>query len=410
MTRRIERKGGARGDDAAPEIDLLGGSFYAADPYPAFAWMRRNAPVYRDEKSDIWGIARYEDVRAAGQDPQTFSSTGGSRPGMPLPHMIDMDAPEHRRRRRLVSAGFTPEAVRAREPRIREVCDDIIDAVCERGRCDLVTDVAAPLPLVMIADMLGFAPGDWGKLLAWSDTMLMSQGSPDPAALDKATAAFIEWDGYIRDLIDERRRSGSTDDLLGILVHAEIDGTGLDDASLVHEALLILIGGDETTRHVISGGMEALLRRPDQFEALRADRSLLPGAVEEMLRWVSPIKNMNRTATRDVELRGETIHAGDNVLLLYPSANRDETVFSDPERFDVRRHPNDHVAFGFGAHLCLGHRLARAELTGMVDRLLDRLPDLRLASDEDLPRRVSNFIVGFESIPVAFTPTEAGAR
>jgi cytochrome P450 family 142 subfamily A polypeptide 1 len=391
-------------DVPAPAIDLMSGDFYAGDPFPAFAWMRTHAPAYHDEHGDIWGIARYEDVRAAGQDPQTFSSAGGSRPGMPLPHMIDMDAPEHRRRRRLVSAGFTPEAVRAREARIRQVCDDIIDTVCERGTCDLVADIAAPLPLVMIADMLGFAPSDWAKLLEWSDTMLMSQGSPDPTALDKATAAFIEWDGYIRDLIAERRSSGSTDDLLGVLVHGEIDGEGLDDASLVHEALLILIGGDETTRHVISGGMEALLRRPDQFEALRADRSAVPGAVEEMLRWVSPIKNMNRTTTRDVELHGETIPAGANVLLLYPSANRDETIFTHPDRFDIGRHPNDHLAFGFGAHLCLGHRLARAELHAMVDRLLDRLPDLHLTSDE-LPRRVSNFIVGFESMPVAFTST-----
>ncbi len=392
-------------DVAAPDIELLGGQFYAGDPYPAFAWMREHAPVYHDERGGIWGLSRYEDVRAAGQDPQTFSSTGGSRPGIPLPHMIDMDAPEHRRRRRLVSAGFTPEAVRARGERIREVCDQIIDGVCERGECDLVADVAAPLPLVMIADMLGFAATDWGRLLEWSDTMLMSQGAPDADALDRATEAFVEWNTYIRALIDERRRTGSTDDLLGVLVHGEVDGSGLDDDSLVHEALLILIGGDETTRHVISGGMEALLRHHEQLEALRADRSRLPGAVEEMLRWVSPIKNMNRTTTRPVDLHGTTIPRGENVLLLYPSANRDETIFTHPDRFDIGRHPNDHVAFGFGAHLCLGHRLARAELAAMIDRLLDRLPDLQLASEDELPRRVSNFIVGFEKMPVVFTPT-----
>jgi len=391
--------------DAPPSIDLLGGAFYAGDPYPAFTWMRHHAPVYHDERNDIWGITRYDDVKAVGQDPQTFSSAGGSRPGVVLPHMIDMDAPEHRRRRRVVSAGFTPEAVRERATRIRDVCDDIIDAVCETGACDLVADIAAPLPLVMIADMLGFAQEDWAKLLEWSDTMLMSQGSPDPAALDKATAAFVEWDGYVRALIDDRRQSGASDDLLGILVQAEVDGDKLDDATLVHEALLILIGGDETTRHVITGGMEALLRHPDQLEALRADRSLLPAAVEEMLRWVSPIKNMNRTTTRDVEMHGEKIPADQNVLLLYPSANRDETIFTHPDRFDIGRHPNDHVAFGFGAHLCLGHRLARAELGAMVDRLLDRLPDLHLAGDGPLPMRVSNFIVGVESMPVAFTPT-----
>ncbi len=151
--------------------------------------------------------------------------------------------------------------------------------------------------------------------------------------------------------------------------------------------------------------MEAVLRHPGQLEDLRRDRALLPEAVEEMLRWVTPIKNFNRTATRDVELHGETIGAGQNVLLLYPSANRDEAVFPDPETFDIRRRPNDHVAFGFGAHLCLGHRLARAEIITMVDRILDRLPDLRLAADDEPPLRVSNFIVGFETLPVTFTPS-----
>ena len=203
----------------------------------------------------------------------------------------------------------------------------------------------------------------------------------------------------------QRRQTGSTDDLLGVLVQGELDGDRLDDASLVHESLLLLIGGDETSRHVISGGMEALLRRPEQLDELRRDRALLAGAVEEMLRWVSPIKNMNRRATCDVELHGETIRAGQNVLLLYPSANRDEAVFSDPETFDIHRSPNDHVAFGFGAHLCLGHRLARAEMLTMVDRLLDRLPDLALAGEHPHPQRVSNFIVGFETLPVTFTPS-----
>jgi len=392
-------------DAGAPDIDLLSGEFYAGKPFETFAWMRRHAPAYFDGPNDIWGISRYEDVRAIGQDPQRFSSTGGSRRGTPLPYMIDMDAPEHRRHRRLVSAGFTPQAVRDHEPRIRKACDEILDHVCEKGSCDLVTDIAAPLPLVMIADMLGFPPEDWHRLLEWSDTMLMSQGSTAPDAITRATEAFVAWDGYVREMMAQRRASGSTDDLLGVLVQGEVDGERLDDDSIVYEALLLLIGGDETSRHVISGGMEQLLRHPDQLEALRQDRGLLTVAVEEMLRWVTPIKNFNRTATVDVELHGQTIGAGQNVLLLYPSANRDDTVFTDPETFDIRRQPNDHVAFGFGAHLCLGHRLARAEIFGMVDRILDRIPDLRLAEDGEAPLRVSNFIVGFERLPVTFTPT-----
>jgi cholest-4-en-3-one 26-monooxygenase len=394
----------------APEIDLMTGTFYTGDPYRAFAWMRRNAPAYWDEKGQVWGISRYADVRAVGQDPQTFSSAQGSRPNTPLPYMIDIDGPEHRRRRRLVSAGFTPEAVRLRQPRVREVCDEIIDAVCQKGACDLVTDIAAPLPLIMIADMLGFPSDDWSRLLEWSDTMLMSQGAADDDAFIRAASAFEEWDSYVRHQIARRREEGTTDDLLGALVHGEIEGDRIDDTTLVYEALLLLIGGDETSRHVISGGMDALLRQPAQLAALKADRDLLPTAVEEMLRWVTPIKNMNRNATQDVEIHGQTIKAGQNVLLLYPSANRDETMFTDPETFDIRRQPNDHVAFGFGAHLCLGHRLARAEITGMVDRLLDRLDDLAFATDEPPDLRISNFIVGHESMPVTYRPTAPVAR
>jgi cytochrome P450 family 142 subfamily A polypeptide 1 len=390
----------------APDIELMAGTFYTEDPYRAFGWMREHAPAYWDEAGQVWGITRYADVRAIGQDPQTFSSARGSRPNTPLPYMIDMDAPEHRRRRRLVSAGFTPEAVRIREPRVRQVCDEIIDSVCAKGSCDLVTEIAAPLPLIMIADMLGFPSTDWSNLLAWSDTMLMSQGASDDDAFVRATEAFTQWDTYVRDQIARRRATATTDDLLGALAHAEIEGDRLDDTTLVYEALLILIGGDETSRHVISGGMDALLRHRQQLAALRADRDLLPGAVEEMLRWVSPIKNMNRNASRDVELHGETIKAGQNVLLLYPSANRDETVFTDPETFDISRQPNDHVAFGFGAHLCLGHRLARAEIAGMVGRLLDRMGDLALTSEGPPDMRASNFIVGHQSMPVTYTPSE----
>ncbi|HUC37597.1 MAG TPA: cytochrome P450 [Acidimicrobiales bacterium] len=393
-------------DVSAPAIDLLSGSFYSQDPYPAFAWMRREAPLYYDEANRIWGVSRYADVRAVGQDPKSFSSAGGSRPGIALPYMIDMDAPEHRRRRRLVNALFTPQAVKAREERIAIVCDRLIDSICAAGECDLVADVAVPLPLVMIADMLGFPSRDWPRLLEWSDTMLMSQGSPEPDALDRATTAFVEWDTYVRAHIEDRRRTGASDDLLGMLVCGATDAEPLDDSSLVHEALLILVGGDETTRHVISGGMQALLGHPSQVEDLRRAPGLIEGAVEEMLRWVSPIKNMNRTATRDVDLHGRTVHRGDNVLLLYPSANRDEEVFADPERFDVHREPNEHVAFGFGAHLCLGQRLARAELVTVVGRLLARLPDLALDTSKQTPMRVSNFIVGHEALPVRFTPTE----
>lgn len=390
----------------APPIDLLSGEFYAGEPFAAYAWMRAHAPFYYDEANDVWGVASYRGVKEVASDPETFSNAGGVRPKFPpLPMMIDFDAPEHVRRRRLVSAGFTPRRVREMEDHVRAICDFVIDRVCERGSCDFVADIAAPLPLIVIGDMLGVAAADRDDLLRWSEDMLRSQGSTSEEAMLGAMAAFGEYSDYIHPVFDDRRRTGNDRDLVGVLVHAEIDGDRLDDDSLVHESLLILVGGDETTRHVITGGMHELQHHPDQLARLAADPSLLPGAVEEMLRWVSPIKNMARTATRDVTMGDATIAAGQELLLLYPSANRDEEVFADADRFDIARNPNPHVAFGFGAHFCLGNQLARLELRIMFERLLARLPDLRLDSADPPPRRVANFITGIERMPVTFTPT-----
>jgi cholest-4-en-3-one 26-monooxygenase len=389
-------------------IDLLDGAFYGREPHEAYAWMRAHAPVYYDEANDLWAAASYDAVKAASVDTEAFSSAQGIRPKYPaLPMMIDFDAPEHVRRRRLVSEGFTPRRVRAMEDQVRASCDAILDLVCERGRCDFVADIAAPLPIAVIGDMLGVAPEDRAELLEWSDVMLRSQGSPDPEAMVGSMHAFEGYTAYITPVLADRKATGSTADLVGVLCQAEIDGDSLDEASLIHESLLILIGGDETTRHVISGGLEELLARPEQLARLAADpEGLLPGAVEEMLRWVSPIKNMARTATRDVELGGATIRAGQELLLLYPSANRDKSVFDEPDTFDITRSPNPHVAFGFGAHFCLGNQLARLELKVMFERLLARMPDIRLAVERAaLPRRPANFISGFEAMPIEFTPS-----
>jgi len=387
-------------------IGLTDGTFYGGDPFPAFAWMRQHAPAYFDESSGVWGITRYADIKEISKDPETFSNAGGIRPDNDaLPMMIDTDAPEHVRRRRLVSEGFTPRRIRESEEGIRVICDAILDRVCEDGSADFVRDIAAPLPMIVIGNMLGVAPEDRADLLRWSDDMLKSLGSPDPGAMEKAAMAGAEYATYIMAVAEQRKRDNQSDDLIGTLVHAEIDGDRLDDMSLIYESLLILIGGDETTRHVISGGMYELLRHPDQFAKLAADRSLLPGAVEEMLRWVTPIKNMARQMTRDVEFAGETLQKGQKLLLLYPSGNRDETVFDNPEEFDITRSPNDHMAFGFGSHFCLGNRLARMELTVMFDRLLDRLPDIALAEDAEPPKRAANFVSGYETMPVVFTPS-----
>lgn len=385
------------------DIDLVSGEFWGRDPHEEMTWMRAHAPVYWDGRA--WGITRHADLKAISKDPATFSSAQGIRADADAtPMLIDQDDPIHAQRRKLVSRGFTPRRVREQEAAVRRACDQILDAVCERGECDLVTDIAAWLPMIMIGDALGVAADDRAQLLEWSDALL-SALTGRPEDMEAAAVAFGEYTAFAMATIAERRAAAPAEDLMSILVHAEIDGSRLSDDEVLFDSILILIGGDETTRHVISGGMFQLLSHPDQRERLAADPALMPGAVEEMLRWVSPIKNMARTATRDVEVGGQVIGEGDPLLLLYPSANRDEAVFEDPFRFDIGRTPNDHVAFGFGTHFCMGASLARTELACMVDHVLRRLPDIELATPDEPDFRPANFVSGYEHLPVRFTPT-----
>ena len=381
-------------------IRLTDGTFYGADPHPHLRWMREHAPVYWDAAGEVWGIACYEDVLAVSRDPPTWRTSGGIRPDSPaMSYMIDMDDPDHRKRRALVNKGFTPRRVQEREPRIREISIDLLERARARGRFDFVRDVAAWLPLVVIGDMLGVDPADHARLLAWSEAMVLGTGATTLERMQDAAQAFEEYVAYQRRVLADRRVR-PRDDLVSILVHAEVDGERLSDDELLMETLLLLIGGDETTRHVLSGGMYQLLLHPAQRDALARDFGKIPTAVEEMLRWVSPIQNMARTAAHDVWLRGQQIRAGQKALLLYPSANRDAAVFVDPFRFDVTRTPNEHVAFGIGAHFCLGANLARLELRVLLEEALPRLTGLELASGDPLPLRASNFISGLESLPV----------
>jgi cytochrome P450 family 142 subfamily A polypeptide 1 len=384
------------------EIDLIDGAFWGRNPQDELTWLRQNDPVFWDGR--VWGISKHADIREVATTPELFSNAGGIRPDQdPVPQMIDMDAPQHILRRKLVSAGFTPRRVAAQESRVLELTDAIIDRVCEKGECDLVRDIASWLPIEVIGQALGFAPKDFGTLLEWSDA-LMSALTGEPDVLERAGEAFGGYVAYLAGAVEERR-AVPTDDLLSILIHATVDGENLTDDQVLHESLLILIGGDETSRHVMTGGVYQLLSHREQWEKLRADRSLLPSAVEEMLRWVSPIRNMARTVSKDLTFRGKELQAGQKLLLLYPSANRDEDVFVDPFRFDITRTPNDHLAFGVGPHFCLGSALARVEVRTMVDRLLERLPDLELVTPDEPEWRPANFVSGYESLPVRFTPT-----
>ena len=388
-----------------PDIHLLDGNFYAAGPHPAFTWMREHAPVYWDAGGEVWGVALHDDVLEVSRHPDLFCSGQSSRPDAPaIPSMINLDDPAHRRRRGLVSRGFTPRRVGNHEAKIRQICRELIDAIAPKGRCDFVAEVAAPLPMILIGDLLGVEPEDRLMLQRWSDELIAGTSrTATPEATQAAARAFGEYAEYNRRVVADRR-ARPRDDLMSVLVQAVIDGEKLSDDDLLQEGLLILVGGNETTRHVLTGGCEALCRHPEQLHRLAADPKRIPIAVEEMLRWVTPIQNMNRTATRDTVLRGQQIRAGDKVLLLYPSANRDERVFADPFRFDTTREPNPHLAFGFGAHFCLGASLARLELRLLFEELLPRLPDLRLVSDAPPPAVPSNFIRGLLRLEVEFAP------
>lgn len=389
-----------------PDLDFVDGEFYAGDSRHAYGWMRANEPVFRD-RNGLAGVSTYRAVLEAMRNPQLFSNTGGTRPDHEpiVPAMIDMDDPLHLRRRKLVNTGFSHKRVQNLDGSIRSLCDRLIDSVCERGECDFVRDLARPLPMAVIGDMLGVHPDDHSILLEWSD-VLMTTLTKRLADLDaEALNAFAGFNEFARDMI-ARRRAEPTDDLISVLTHAEIDGEKLTDDDIVMETLLILLGGDETTRHVLTGGAEQLLRNDDLYERLRRHTELLPTAVEEMLRWTSPVKNMCRLLTADAEFHGTALRKGEKVMLLFESANFDEQQFPSPETFEIERRPNNHVAFGFGPHFCMGNQLARLEISLMTRRLVERLPDLRLAGDEALPLRPANFISGVETMPVVFTPTK----
>jgi cholest-4-en-3-one 26-monooxygenase len=391
-----------------PDVDLTDGDFYAdGRAREHYRWMRANEPVFRD-RNGLAAASTYQAVIDAERNPELFSNAGGIRPDHPaMAQMIDMDDPAHLLRRKLVNTGFTRKRLKDRESSIGALCDALIDAVCERGECDFVRDLAAPLPMAVIGDMLGVRPDEREMFLKWSDDLVSFlsstvAGEDFQLAMD-AYAAYTE---YTMGTIAQRREQ-PTDDLISVLVHSEVQGEQLSDDEIVGETLLILIGGDETTRHTLSGGTEQLLRNRDQWDLLQNDPSLLPGAVEEMLRWTSPVKNMCRTITADTEFHGTQLREGEKMMLLFESANFDEEVFGDPDNFRIQRDPNSHMAFGFGTHFCLGNQLARIELANMTQRVLHRLPELRLADESaKLPLRPANFVSGLEKMPVVFTPTK----
>ncbi|MFP6626704.1 MAG: cytochrome P450 [Deltaproteobacteria bacterium] len=387
-------------------IDLLDRDFYSGDPDPTYAWMRANAPVYWDEKNQLWGVSRYDDVVEVSRNADIYSSAQGARPNTPPDSsMINQDDPQHNLQRRLVNKGMTPQMVAKLESDMRAVVSEIIDRVAGRGECEFVKEVAVPLPMRMIAELLGVPPEDEDRLQHWSDTMIGGADGPQYIT-EEVNNAFLEFVEYQQAIIAERLAE-PRDDFISKIVHAEIDGKSFELGEQIAESLLLLVGGNETTRNVISGSMLALMRHPDQRQALIDDPSKLPLAIEEFVRWVTPILNFRRTVTRDTVLGGQQLRQGDNVLIMYSSANRDEAIFDEPHKFDITRDPNPHIAFGQGRHFCLGANLARLEIRVIFEELLRRLPDIRLADGAEIAYSNSAFIRGVKSMPVVFTPEQA---
>jgi len=399
------------------EIDLLDRDrFTQGIPHEWFTWLRANAPVFHHDEpggDGFWVITRYDDIVTANRDAASFSSSqdlGGvvmlEGPTAPLPGtemagnmMLFMDPPSHTRYRKLVNRGFTPRMIAALEVHVRDLTVAIVEAAKAKGEIDFVVDVAAELPLEVIAELLGVPREDRHKLFDWSNRMVGSEDPEYQVAEEHVTAAQIDMFVYAQELAT-RRRAEPRDDIVSTLLAAEIDGDQLTDMDFNLFFMLLSVAGNETTRNAIAHGMNAFLEHPDQWDLLVADPDAhIAGAVEEILRWASPVLYFRRNARRDVELGGQTIRAGEKISLWYVSANRDEAIFDEPFRFDITRDPNPHIAFGGGGpHFCLGAQLARLEIRVLFEELARRTPKLEALGAPDRLR--SNFIGGIKHLPV----------
>jgi cholest-4-en-3-one 26-monooxygenase len=404
------------------DVDLLDpDAFRLGRHHDMFRVVRAEDPVFWTEEpggDGFWSITRHADLITVNRDAHVFSSAekGISIPDVPpegamvREMMLYMDPPRHTRYRLLVNKGFTPRMIGLLETHLRHKATSIVDNVAERGQCDFVTDIAAELPLQAIAELMGVPQDDRRKLFDWSNRMI---GADDPefqkdtqnmeAANDAATELFV----YSHSLA-ELRRDEPQDDIISRLLGAEIEGDRLSELEFDMFFLLLAVAGNETTRNATAHGMKALIDHPEQFDKLRANPDLLPSAIEEVLRWATPVMHFRRTALEDYELGGKVIRKGDKVVMWHISANRDETVFDDPFRFDIERSPNEHIAFGGGGpHFCLGANLARMELRLIFAELVNRLPDLALDGEVEYLR--SNFIGGIKHMPVRYTATTVAA-
>jgi cholest-4-en-3-one 26-monooxygenase len=383
--------------------------FVDAVPHDVFTQLRKQAPYWQDEPGGpgYWNFTRYNDVVLVNKDNLTFSSARRTAliTEMPEEHleqqrmmMLNMDPPLHTRYRLLVNKGFTPRMVGQLEQSIRDRTNLILDAAIERRGFDFVTDVAAELPLQVIADLMGVPQEDRHKVFDWSNRMVGSQDPEYQSVAEDAQLASMELFAYCHALT-EQKKADPHEDLMSVLTRVELEGERLSELEIDLFFMLLAVAGNETTRNLMAHGMLALLEHPDQYKQLVADPSLVASATEEMLRWGSPVMHFRRTVTRDTDINGFPVREGDKVVIWYISANRDESVFDDPFTFDIHRSPNPHVAFGGGGpHFCLGANLARLEINVMFEELVRRVPHLEQTGPAQRLR--SNFINGIKHLPV----------
>ena len=395
------------GTEAPPRVNVLDPAFYV-DPWDAYRWLRDEAPVFWDPVQKLWVISRHEDIMAVERDGARYSSFRGSRPHLDLrdeTSMINLDDPAHQTQRNLVARQFTPRGVRNHEEEVRAFVTRILDAVVPLGECEAIEAIASRLPSMVIAALLGYPPEMWERVRYWSEQVMMLAGQTSPTGPPHVFPGIQEvmqdWSVVTIDLI-EQRRTDPRDDLISLWAHTE----GWPTGRVLDETMLLLDGGAETTRTVIGSIMRELALQPGQRQLLLDRPELLSStAIEEFIRWVSPVLNMARTATVDLELHGEQIRAGDELLLLYGAANRDPRAFDRPEVFDVTRGGNRHVAFGFGSHFCLGAHLARLEIRVMFEELLTRMPDWTLV-DPDEPQIIpATFARAYDRIRIRYRPS-----
>ncbi|MGE0486454.1 MAG: cytochrome P450 [Gammaproteobacteria bacterium] len=421
-------------------LDIHHPDLYAAHGFPWAAWdlLRREAPVFRYERDDVeafWAVTRYADVMTVANHPDVFIN-GGPRLRLALkgqpeiaragldrfgrergwdpdepPDLVFMDNPRHRRMRRLSSWAFTQGAMRRMRPHFdalaadftRAFLADLELAARHAESRDLVQGLAARLPLAAIGEILGLPPGDWQRVLVWSNALLgeFAPGYRQPGESTGAAGyrSMDEFRTYLEALVQESRAEGAArGGFIDHLVHTPVHGALLTDQQLIGYLFLLVAAGNDTTRNAFVGGVAALLEHPEQLARLQAEPGMLPSAVEEILRWTSPVGSFLRTLTRDFELNGVLLRAGDTVGVFFPSANRDERVFDEPYRFDVARRPNPHLTFGFGAHFCLGTNLARAELQASLAALLPHLHRLAIAGPGE--RMAQTHVLGYSHLPV----------